>query len=120
MKGSDYLLIKSQNECPKCFVRRSFVTGFCHNCGVKLFTTVFQDFGKFEAETLIRNWWAYDVERGWMFRDHFMVASAKALVRVQPIDKKALDKNYGRQTTPEEAAIAPRLKENRVRHRRSK
>ena len=120
MTGSDYLLLRQTWACPVCKARRDNVTGFCHNCGLKLFSSVDYDFAKFEQETNIRNWWAWDNERGFVHRDFFMVKDANPNHRVLKLDPLALDKNYGRHCTPAQAAAAFRKKANRVRHRRTK
>jgi hypothetical protein len=121
MKSADYILLDSRNACPKCFARYNFSGShdYCTNCGLRLFRRPV-DFIAFEEGTNIRNWWCWDVERGWVFRDHYMVERAKPLNRVQKIDPLALDKKYGRDCTPEQAATAFRNPANKVRHRRTK
>jgi hypothetical protein len=119
-KRGELLILDESGKCPKCRVRRDNVTGFCHNCGVKLFSNQTYDFKKFEDETAIRNWWAWDSENGWMYRDFFMIEKAKPLSPVIKIDPKALDKNYGRTTTPAKVSQAFKKPENRIRHRRTK
>jgi hypothetical protein len=100
---NDLLFLNDRNRCPVCFVRRNGSNdGSCHNCGVRLFPSVNYDFKRFEDETPIRFWWAYDVRSGWKHRDHFMVVNARLQERHQASIK--LDKDYGRKTTPAEVA----------------
>lgn len=120
MKGGDYCLLMDETRCPKCMTRRDNITGFCHNCGLKLFASTDYDFHKFELDNNIRNWWAFHRIDGWKFRDFFMVENAKPNHRVLKIDPKALDPTYGKTTTPAEVANAFRKPENRIRHRRTK
>lgn len=120
MKGGNFVFLMNPLTCPFCRVKRQNVTGFCHNCGVKLFSSTAYDFHKFEAETPIRNWWAFHKFDGWKFRDFYMIENAKPLCPIIKIDLKALDKNYGRQTTPSQVAAAFKDPKNRVRHRRTK
>lgn len=99
---SDYLYLTDKQRCPVCFARRCFADGNCHNCGVRLFTSINIDFQKFEDETPIRLWWAWTPESGWKHRDHFMVQNARPNVRYSA--PKIPDANYGRQTTPDQVA----------------
>lgn len=100
---SEKLLLLDRNVCPQCGARRNGkYEGSCHNCGTKLFPHILCDFHKFEDDGNVRHWWAFDVEHGWMHRDHFMVKSAKPQERYQkPVE---IEKSYGRQTTPGEVA----------------
>ena len=99
---SDYIFLTDKTRCPSCKVRRSFISGNCHNCGTRLFNSIESDFHKFEAETGTVVWWAYHPAKGFVFRDHFMIPNAAPLVKRYEVDK--IDRNYGRTTTPAEVA----------------
>ena len=76
---SDLILLKDKRRCPKCFCRRSFRTGHCHNCGIMLFARPI-DFTRFEADGNPRLYWLWTTEQGWIFRDHIMLG-------LQPLDR---------------------------------
>ena len=108
---SDYVLLLDRNICPACRVRRSFVSGPCHNCGNRIFTKPPENPEKYEEETGIRHWYAWNSIKGWMHRDHFMVPDAKPNHRAY--QAPALPKDYGKTITPSEV-VARRAKSKRV------
>lgn len=66
---SDYILLKDKHRCPRCFARRSFMSGLCYNCGMRLFVRPI-DFQRFENEGNPRLYWLWTNDNGWIFRDH--------------------------------------------------
>ncbi|MDE2097590.1 MAG: hypothetical protein KGL39_10115 [Patescibacteria group bacterium] len=93
------------------------MSGNCHNCGLRLFmddSTI--DFNAFEEGTGIVNWWAFNRQDGWKFRDFYMIENAKPVERGFNVSPP--DKNYGRQTTPEAiSAGSSRTKRFRTREK---
>jgi len=117
--SGDYILMKDKRRCPGCGVRRHFNPGNCHNCGMKLFTDdTTQDFSAYEDGTGNPTWWAYSRERGWVYRDFYMIPEARPHVKRFEIEK--LDANYGKTETPDsvrakKAQITRHVKKERTR-----
>lgn len=114
---SEYVLLTDQKVCPGCRARRSFLTGNCHNCGIKIFTTCPAQPQKFEDETGVRHWWAWHPIDGWKHRDHYMIEGIKPNHRVYKAPNLA--KNYGKEITPGEITNRS-AKSRRVRGKQEK
>ena len=100
---SELLLLKDPCRCPACGQRRADpIRWKCISCGITLFSHTGYGFENFERETGCVYWWAFDKERGWMYRDHFIVKDAKPLPR--DVALKPIPKDYGKHTTPGEVA----------------
>ncbi len=104
---SQFLLLHDKNICPACRVRRSFIDGNCHNCGLRLFTSGNNNFEKFETETGVMHWWGYDSRDGWKHRDHWMIPKIQPNIRYYTPPKLA--KDYG-QKLPERGGKKVRIR----------
>lgn len=94
----DFLLLKSK-VCPRCHCDRVVHFRQCPNCSTMLFTRPIQ-FSNYENDGGFRNWWVYDVLKGWIHRDAVMVAEYVPNERLYKAPK--LDDNYGKTITPEQ------------------
>jgi hypothetical protein len=103
---TDYLLLKDPTRCPGCGYKGRFPrNGVCGTCGLRLFPSLEYDFAAFDRDTAM-NFWAFDRNRGWISRDHILIANAQPNKRTVNLPKLARD--YGRHTTPDEVAKGQR------------
>jgi hypothetical protein len=77
---SDLILLRDRNRCPHCRARRSFSSGHCHNCGMRLFIRPI-NFRQFEDDGNDRRYWLWTIDRGWIHRDFVMLPDEKPLSR---------------------------------------
>lgn len=75
---SDLILLRDKNRCPHCRSRRSFSSGHCGNCGMRLFVRPIK-FRQFEDDGNDRRYWLWTNDRGWVHRDFVMSPEAAPL-----------------------------------------
>lgn len=69
---------------------------------MRLFSNQNINFDRFEEDTNIAVWWAFDKTKGWMYRDHFMIPEAAPMAK--RFELPEVPKDYGKQTTPDAVA----------------
>lgn len=99
--SADYLILGNPQQCPGCGSKGKHPKhGNCPNCGLRLFQGLDQLFQTF-ADEIGGNFWAFDKGgRGWINRDHLLIAEAEPQKR--ELNLPALSKDYGTKTTPAE------------------